>query len=154
MALKDHDRSIGSTGIGFSAEGTPYLVQDNSCAGSDMWIFSGTNLTGNEICFYLDANGDVSQQANAAVNLANYCFFVGVGCNGNWAGKVGSWWAGQSSGLWDTSVGGQTQYQFNNYQEDTNMANPTQVDCLNLWNTYNYVNQQLSQQVPWPTGCP
>jgi hypothetical protein len=90
--------------------GTGEVVQglastDSGCAASSMWMFDsdnnqlGTGLFSHEICFFKSSTAfpicaDLRQ-------YARLCFFGG-GCQ-NWAGDTGNWigsyWAGQDTGM-------------------------------------------------------
>jgi hypothetical protein len=66
------------------------IVRDWGCAGSSMWMFTGTNYLGAEICFYL-APGDTMSY----INIGYY----------SWAQHIRSFKAGSQRGAFFLSTG-------------------------------------------------
>lgn len=60
------------------------ISQDTGCAGPSMWLYDGTYLTGNRICF----------RYSGAANLNNY----------GWGTKVRSYYSGESGGSLDNNA--------------------------------------------------
>jgi hypothetical protein len=85
-----------------------------NCPANYLWLFVGSNLTGDELCLH----------GPAAWNLAEFGL-AGAPASINWAGKVRSFWAGDEPGFFaehlcnnQNSVGAYsnfTPYQRNNY---------------------------------------
>jgi hypothetical protein len=73
---------------------------DTSCAGSDLWLFDQTNLTGNELCIRnacpvpIDANLDLSKVGRECTYLPPH----GVVCFSSWSGAVRSIYGGNEAG--------------------------------------------------------
>jgi hypothetical protein len=71
------------------------IGSDSACAAADMWLYDGTNLTGNRICFF----------GAGTVQLGNYqrlaCFRSGFNWTCaylNWGQAVRSYYSGNSGG--------------------------------------------------------
>jgi hypothetical protein len=129
--LAAHAQFVAGTASRGTGEGqtTQSLASvDGSCAGSSMWIFDadnnaiGTGLFSHEICFFKS-----STAFPICADLRQYrrlCTVFGstVSCqnwaadNGNW---IGSYWAGQTSGMY-LDVNGAVQQGFGAYFRQDN----------------------------------
>ncbi len=66
------------------------ITHDYDCAGSSLWIFSDTYMTGFDICFY----------GQGVADLSSYCrVHLGLTCIDWWDGAVRSYDAGQDYGF-------------------------------------------------------
>jgi hypothetical protein len=78
---------------GIQKTSSAMTTQDNSCAGSSLWMFDGENLTGNEICFSGQGWANLGDYADGAFVCSGwYCF------RPTWAKHARSLWAGVDTG--------------------------------------------------------
>jgi hypothetical protein len=65
------------------------------CLGEDIFLYSGTNRTGSEICFYASGTTSPGEGPSAEAILADYTFLSCAGrCHEVWGGNVASYWPG------------------------------------------------------------
>jgi hypothetical protein len=83
------------------------ITRDWGCGSSSMWMFTGTNFTGAEICFYL-----VPGTAMNTINLGYY----------SWAGHIGSFWAGSQAGAFFLSPQTGCAESFNAWQSSASAS--------------------------------
>jgi hypothetical protein len=90
QAQSDAEKAARS---GNAAKGafTADIAVDYSCAPTDLWLFSGANATGAELC--LKGSGQLS----LATVCQDYIFPPGY-CYQDWTWSVGSYWPGNENG--------------------------------------------------------
>lgn len=77
-----------------TARPSELLQQDSGCAGSSLWLFSATNLGGDQLCLFRPLNEGFSE-----LNLGTVCRIrFEFRCIATWSDAIRSLWAGSDPG--------------------------------------------------------
>jgi hypothetical protein len=90
ISREQNEREIEARKLLLDGKLTPAVVQDGSCAGSSMWLYSAINRGGSQLCFYQN-------------NAPHTWEFVNLGSYG-WAASVRSFWGGSQDSYFNKTV--------------------------------------------------
>jgi hypothetical protein len=118
------------------------VVLDSGCGNASLWLFDSNFLSGDEICFFADANTN-----NFRVSLADY---IDPGNGIPWAGQVVGIWAGVDQGCLNNSTAVFENGEFINFVAWEQI--PDMSICCGdgrmVWTNILYLGGQCEFQIP------
>jgi hypothetical protein len=110
---------LGRTSVSGGVESSQQALAGwtrTNCPANYLWLFAGSNLTGDELCFHGPAAWDLSQFGVPAAPPSI-----------TWVGKTHSYWAGDESGFFaqhycDNQNSTGTSYHFNTWERNNSYS--------------------------------